>query len=102
MVRTPQRDCAGGKASGVLRDPTTAAGMGQFGAIQSVAPSFGIEINPVSLRDAGEIERGVTTFAATEWRSSHNRGPIGNASSQADHRACGPAQTAGDLLLSVF
>jgi putative tryptophan/tyrosine transport system substrate-binding protein len=39
------------KRVAVLRDPTTAAGMGQFGAIQSVAPSFGIEVNPVSLRD---------------------------------------------------
>jgi putative ABC transport system substrate-binding protein len=53
------------KRVAVLRDPTTAAGMGQFGAIQSVAPSFGIEVNPVSLRDPGEIERGVTTFAAS-------------------------------------
>ena len=47
----------------ILRDPTTAAGMGQFGAIQSVAPSFGVEVNPLSLRDAGEIERGVADFA---------------------------------------
>ena len=39
--------------------------MGQFGAIQSVAPSFGMEVNPVSLRDPGEIERGVTAFAAS-------------------------------------
>ena len=39
--------------------------MGQFGAIQSVAPSFGVEVNPVSLRDPGEIERGVTAFAAS-------------------------------------
>jgi putative tryptophan/tyrosine transport system substrate-binding protein len=40
-----------------------AAGMGQFGAIQSVAPSFGVEVNPLSLRDAGEIERGFADFA---------------------------------------
>jgi putative ABC transport system substrate-binding protein len=53
------------KRVAVLRDPTTAAGMGQFGAIQSVAPSFGMEVNPVSLRDPGEIERGVTAFAAS-------------------------------------
>jgi putative tryptophan/tyrosine transport system substrate-binding protein len=39
--------------------------MGQFGAIQSVAPSFGMEVNPVSLRDPGEIERGITAFAAS-------------------------------------
>ncbi len=48
----------------VLRDPATAAGMGQFGAIQSVAPSFGVELNPVSVRDSGEIERALTNFAA--------------------------------------
>jgi putative ABC transport system substrate-binding protein len=48
----------------ILRDPTTAAGMGQFGAIQSVAPSFGVEVNPVSLRDPGAIERGVAALRA--------------------------------------
>jgi ABC-type uncharacterized transport system substrate-binding protein len=48
----------------VLRDQATAAGMGQFGAIQSVAPSFGVELSPVSVRDPGEIERALTNFAA--------------------------------------
>jgi putative ABC transport system substrate-binding protein len=48
----------------VLRDPTTAAGMGQFGAIQSVASSFGVELRPVNTRDPGEIERAITNFAA--------------------------------------
>jgi putative tryptophan/tyrosine transport system substrate-binding protein len=47
----------------VLRDPATAAGTGQLGAIQSVAPSFGVELNPVNLRDSSEIERMVTAFA---------------------------------------
>jgi len=47
----------------VLRDPTTAAGMGQFGAIQSVAPLVGLEVNPVNLRDPSEIERGIAAFA---------------------------------------
>jgi putative tryptophan/tyrosine transport system substrate-binding protein len=41
----------------VLRDPTIAQGIGQFAAIQSVGPSLGIEVNPVDVRDAGEIER---------------------------------------------
>ena len=41
----------------VLRDPAIAAGIGQFGAIQSVAPSFGVELTPVNVRDPGEIER---------------------------------------------
>jgi putative tryptophan/tyrosine transport system substrate-binding protein len=47
----------------VLRDPALASGGGQLGAIQSVAPSFGVEWSPVNMRDAGEIERGVTAFA---------------------------------------
>jgi len=48
---------------GILRDPATAAGIGQFAAIQSVAPSFGVELRPIDMREVGEIERAVTTFA---------------------------------------
>jgi putative tryptophan/tyrosine transport system substrate-binding protein len=47
----------------VLRDPTLACGSGQFGAIQAVASSFGVELSPVGMRDAGEIERGLNAFA---------------------------------------
>jgi putative ABC transport system substrate-binding protein len=47
----------------VLRDPVIAAGSGQFGAIQAVAPLFGVELRPVDVRDAPEIERAVTAFA---------------------------------------
>jgi len=47
----------------VLRDPAIAQGSGQLGAIQSVAPSFGVELRPVDVRDAGEIERALTAFA---------------------------------------
>jgi putative ABC transport system substrate-binding protein len=47
----------------VLRDPTIAAGIGQLAAIQSVAPSFGVELSPLGARDATEIERSVTEFA---------------------------------------
>jgi len=47
----------------VLRDPTLTASVAQLAAIQSVAPSFRVELTPVNLRDAGEIERGITTFA---------------------------------------
>jgi putative ABC transport system substrate-binding protein len=47
----------------VLRDPAAAAGTGQFGAIQSVAPSFGVELSPVNVRDPAEIERAVSAFA---------------------------------------
>jgi putative ABC transport system substrate-binding protein len=38
----------------VLRDPTLIAGIGQFAVIQSVAPSVGVEVTPVNLRDAGD------------------------------------------------
>ena len=47
----------------VLRNPAIASGIGQFGAIQAVAPSFGVELSPVNVRDAGEIERAITEFA---------------------------------------
>jgi ABC-type uncharacterized transport system substrate-binding protein len=47
----------------VLRDPTMAAGVGQFGAIQSVAPSLGVELTAVNVRDPGEIERAISAFA---------------------------------------
>jgi putative ABC transport system substrate-binding protein len=47
----------------VLRDPAIASGIGQFGAVQAVAPSLGVELTPVDVRDAPEIERAVTSFA---------------------------------------
>jgi putative ABC transport system substrate-binding protein len=47
----------------VLRDPAIASGIGQFAAAQAVAPSLGVELSPVDVRDAGEIERAVTAFA---------------------------------------
>jgi putative ABC transport system substrate-binding protein len=46
----------------VLRDRGSADGIGQFAAMQGVAPSFGVVLNPVDVRDAGEIERAITTF----------------------------------------
>jgi putative ABC transport system substrate-binding protein len=47
----------------VIRDPAIASGIGQFAAIQGAAPPFGVEVSPVSVRDAGEIERDITEFA---------------------------------------
>jgi len=47
----------------VLRDPAIASGIGMWGAIQSVAPSFGVELSPVDVRATGEIESGVGAFA---------------------------------------
>jgi putative tryptophan/tyrosine transport system substrate-binding protein len=53
----------GVKQVAVLRDPGLAVGAGQFGAMQSVAPSFGVELRPVDVRDAATIERAIATFA---------------------------------------
>jgi len=47
----------------VLRDPAISTGIGQFGAIEAMAPSLGMEVIPVNVRDAGEIERAVAAFA---------------------------------------
>jgi putative ABC transport system substrate-binding protein len=47
----------------VLRDPTIPAGIGQPGAIQSVAPSLRVQVSPVGVRDSGEIERSISAFA---------------------------------------
>ena len=54
---------SGVKRVAALRDPGIAAGAGQLGAIQAMAPSFGVELSPVGVRDAGEIERAITAFA---------------------------------------
>jgi putative ABC transport system substrate-binding protein len=53
----------GVRQAAVLRDPRETAGIGQFAVIQSVAPSLRVEVSPINLQDAGEIERAVTAFA---------------------------------------
>jgi putative ABC transport system substrate-binding protein len=47
----------------VLRDPTVGSGPGQYAIIQAVAPSLGVELHPIDIRDATEIERAVAAFA---------------------------------------
>jgi putative tryptophan/tyrosine transport system substrate-binding protein len=47
----------------VLRDPTVTSGIGQFGAIQGAAASFGVEVVPLGVRDASDIERAIAAFA---------------------------------------
>jgi ABC-type uncharacterized transport system substrate-binding protein len=49
----------------VLRDPAITAGIGLWGAIQSVSPSFGVELRPVDVRDANEMERALAAFAGS-------------------------------------
>ena len=47
----------------VVRNPARPSGMAQFGAIQAVAPSLGVELTPLGYSDAAEIERGIAAFA---------------------------------------
>lgn len=47
-----------------LRDPTNPSGAGQFGVIQALARSLGVDASPVNSRDAGEVERGISEFAS--------------------------------------
>ena len=63
MAGAAQRDRAARDASGGPSGSGHTAGTGQFGAIQAVAPSLGVEVSPVNVRDAAEIERAVTAFA---------------------------------------
>ena len=87
----------------VLRDPAIAAGIGQFAAIQAVAPSFGMELSPVDVRDAGEIERAITAFArAPNGGLIVTAERVGDRSSRTDRHAGGPAQTARGLLRRFF
>jgi putative ABC transport system substrate-binding protein len=53
----------GVKRVAVIRDPLVPAGSGGLAAIQTVAPSLGVELTPVGVRDAGEIERAIAAFA---------------------------------------
>src|SRR5262249_56098156 len=68
----------GGEGGAWLDDPAITAGIGQFAVIQSVAPSLGVEVVPISVQDAAEIERAVTAFAR-----SGDRGLIVTASASA-------------------
>ncbi len=65
----------------VIRDPAITSGIGQWGAIQTAAPSFGVEVSPVNVRDPGEIDRAIAAFAhspnggliltASAWSAVH-------------------------------
>jgi putative ABC transport system substrate-binding protein len=49
----------------VLRDQTNPAGIAQFGIIQALAPSLGVQVSPLNVRNANEIESGIATFSRT-------------------------------------
>jgi putative ABC transport system substrate-binding protein len=51
------------RRAAVIRDAALTSGTGQFAAIQSLAPSLGIEVSPINVRDAAEIERAMAEFA---------------------------------------
>jgi putative ABC transport system substrate-binding protein len=51
------------KRVGVLRDPALVVGIGQFAVLQSVAPSVGIDVSPIDLREVGQIEPSIARFA---------------------------------------
>ena len=53
----------GVKRVAFLQTPAVAAGPGQFGAMQALAPSLGVEVRPIKVRDAGEIEHAMTALA---------------------------------------
>jgi putative ABC transport system substrate-binding protein len=53
------------KRAAILRETAIAAGPGQFGAIETMAPALGVDVHPIDVRDAGEIERNIMAFAKT-------------------------------------
>jgi len=81
----------------VFRDPTSAAGIGQFAAVRSVAQSLGVELTPANVRDADEIERAVAAFAR-----SGNGGVIVTAGGTAAHRKLIISLAARHKLPSVY
>jgi putative tryptophan/tyrosine transport system substrate-binding protein len=66
---------------GVFREPNVTTGIGQFAVLQSVAPSLGVEVIPLNLRDAAEIERAAAAFVR-----SPNGGLIVTGGASAIHR----------------
>ena len=82
----------------VFRDPSVAAGPGQFAVIQAAAPSLGVELRPFAVRDEGEIERALALFA-----QSPNSGLIVTGGPQAaSHRDLIIALAARHRLPAVY
>jgi len=76
------------RQAAVLRDAANPAGVAQFGAIRATASSLGVDVSPINIRDAGEIERGIAEFAR-----SGNRGLVVTPSaSEREH---------GDLIIAL-
>jgi len=87
----------------VMRDPLNPNGTGQFGAIQSVAPSFGVELTPIGVRDTGEIEsRHYRLCRPVEWRPNSDIEHLDKSASRSDHHADGPSQAPHRLPISLL
>ena len=87
----------------VLRDPAIPPGPANSRAIQSVAPSFGVEVSPIDVRDAArDRARRHGLRALPEWRPDRDGERVGVRSSRSDHRARGPAQAARGLLRTLL
>jgi ABC-type uncharacterized transport system substrate-binding protein len=93
-----QQIAPGVKRVAVLRDPTIASGIGQLGAIQSAAPSLGMEVSPVNVRDVGEIERAIAAFA----RSSNGGAVVTPSPEASRHRDVIITLTARHRLPAVY
>ena len=84
--------------AGVLRDSSSPGGIGQFAAIQAVAPSMGMELSPLDVRDAGEIERVIALFG----RSSDGGLIVTGSALAAAHRKLIVALAAHHRLPAVY
>jgi putative ABC transport system substrate-binding protein len=86
------------KRAAVLRDSLNPAGMAQFATIQAVASSVGVEVSPINVRDASEIERAVAAFA----RSTNGGLVVTGSASATTHRELIIALAAQHKLPAVY
>ena len=70
------------KRAAVIRNPAASGGIGEFGAIQSAAPALNVEVIPINVRDANEIERTIAAFA----RASNGGLIVTSSGLAANHR----------------
>src|SRR3954454_19770749 len=88
-----------GRSFGIPFNPPAPASSAQ----SRPAPSLRVEVNPVNVRDAGEIELAVSAFVRrSEWRPDRDRQRGRGASSRSDHYAGCPAQAARGLLRTLL
>jgi putative ABC transport system substrate-binding protein len=86
------------RRAAVLRDSLNPAGMAQYGTIQAVASSVGVEVSPINVRNAGEIERAIAAFA----RSANGGLVVTGSASATTHRELIIALAAQHKLPAVY